>query len=78
MLVPILLILSSKENENYMRVKVNTFLIGLFFIIFSETTIKIISETILKNFSIISIPFLLTLIFYLILFSKNNFKLLIK
>jgi lipopolysaccharide export system permease protein len=74
-LVPLLLTISSKENLNYNRFKVATFFLGLFFIIFSETTIKIISETILKNFFITSIPFLLILILYLVFFSKNNFKL---
>jgi lipopolysaccharide export system permease protein len=74
-LVPFLLTISSKVNINYNRFKVATFFLGLFFIIFSETTIKIISETILKNFFITSIPFLLILILYLVFFSKNNFKL---
>ena len=74
-LVPLLLTISSKENINYNRFKVATFFLGLFFIIFSETTIKIISETILKNFFITSMPFLLILILYLVFFSKNNFKL---
>tara|TARA_Y100000389_G_scaffold125045_1_gene122399 strand:- start:392 stop:1519 length:1128 start_codon:yes stop_codon:yes gene_type:complete len=74
-LVPLLLTISSKENINYNRFKITTFFLGLFFIIFSETTIKIISETILKNFFITSIPFLLILILYLVFFSKNNFKL---
>ena len=74
-LVPFLLTISSKVNINYNRFKVATFFLGLFFIIFSETTIKIISQTILKNFFITLIPFLLILILYLVFFSKNNFKL---
>jgi len=74
-LASLLLTLSSKENINYNRFKVATFFLGLFLIIFSETTIKIISETVLKNFVIILIPILLILILYLIFFSKNNFKL---
>ena len=74
--IPLLLIIYSKENKKYSRVTVFTFLLGLFFIIFSETTIKIISNVLLKNFAILSLPFLFLLVFYLIFLSKNNFKLL--
>lgn len=77
-LVPLLLTISSKENLNYFRIKVATFLLGLFFIIFSETTIKIISEIFLKNLAISFIPFLLIFILYLIFFKKNNLNSLIK
>ena len=77
-LVPLLLTISSKENRDYSRLKVITFLLGLFFIIFSETTIKIISDTVLKNYVISFLPFLFILIFYLVFFKKNNFKYLIK
>ena len=77
-LVPLLLIISSKEHKNYLSIKVFTFLLGLFFIIFSETTIKMISDIILKNLTISILPFLFVLILYLFFFSKNNFKFLIK
>ena len=73
-LVPFLLILSSKESLNYSKIKIVTFLIGLFFIIFSETTIKIISTTYFKNLMISSIPFLLLIVLYLIFYKKTNFK----
>ena len=73
-LIPFLLILSSKENANYSKLKTITFLIGLFFIIFSETTIKLISTTYLKNFIISLIPFLLLIFLYLIFFKKTNFS----
>ena len=73
-LIPFLLILSSKENSNYSKLKTITFLIGLFFIIFSETTIKLISTTYLKNFVISLMPFLLLIFLYLIFFKKTNFN----
>jgi len=73
-LIPFLLILSSKENANYSKLKTITFLIGLFFIIFSETTIKLISTTYLKNFVISLMPFLLLIFLYLIFFKKTNFS----
>ena len=73
-LIPFLLVLSSKENANYSKLKTITFLIGLFFIIFSETTIKLISTTYLKNFVISLMPFLLLIFLYLIFFKKTNFS----
>ena len=73
-LIPFLLVLSSKENANYSKLKTITFLIGLFFIIFSETTIKLISTTYLKNFVISLIPFLLLIFLYLVFFKKTNFS----
>ena len=78
MLIPFLLTTSSKENKNYSRIKIFTFLLGLFFIIFSETTLKIISDIILKNIVISILPILIILILYLIFFFKNNFKYLTK
>ena len=78
MLVPFLLLLSSKENLGYSRLKVFTFFTGLTIIIFSETTIRLISEITLKNLTISIMPFLLLLTLYLILFKKNNFNHLIK
>ena len=73
-LVPFLLILSSKESSNYSKLKIVTFLIGLFFIIFSETTIKIISATYFKNLVISLIPFLLLIFLYLLFLKKTHFK----
>ena len=76
-LITFILILSSKENTDYSRLKLLTFLLGLFFIIFSETTIRFISETLIKNIYIVSIPYITFFILYLILYRKftfNNFK----
>ena len=77
-LLPFLLILSSKENSNYLRLKFLTFFMGLFFIIFSETTLKMISEFPLNNLLISMIPFLILTILYGVYFFKNNFNKLIK
>ena len=73
-LITFILILSSKENLNYSKIKTITFILGLFIIIFSETTIRLISETILKNFLISLMPLALLFILYLIFFSKTNHK----
>ena len=74
MLVPLLLITSSKENENYSRIKFFTFCVGIIFIIFSETTIRLISEKQILNYSIISIPLFVIFLFYIMFYKKFNFK----
>jgi lipopolysaccharide export system permease protein len=76
--VPFLLTLTSKENLNYSRIKIITFMIGLLVIIFSETSIRMISEIVLKNLLFTILPFLFLSIFYFIYFNKTNFKLTIK
>ena len=73
MLIPFLLITSSKENLNYTKIRLLTFLIGLFVIIFSETTIRFISETLMNNYVIIIVPVISLLILYLIFLNKFNF-----
>jgi len=73
MLIPFLLITSSKENLNYTKIRLFTFLIGLLIIIFSETTIRLISKTLIKNYGIIVVPIIALLILYLIFFNKFNF-----
>jgi len=73
-LIPFLLILSSKESSKYSKLKITTFLIGLFFIIFSETTIKTISIIYYENLLISLIPFLLLILLYLLFFKKTHFK----
>ena len=73
MLIPFLLITSSKENLNYTKIRLITFLIGLFIIIFSETTIRLISETLMNNYFIIVVPIISLFILYLIFLNKFNF-----
>ena len=59
MLVPLILIISSKENTNYPKIKLITFSLGLVFIIFSETTIRLISNKLEMNYIIAFIPIFL-------------------
>ncbi len=73
-LIPILLITSSKENLNYNRVRLITFLIGLVMIIFSETTIRYISKISIYDIGIVIIPFVLFLLLYLFFLKKFNFN----
>ena len=72
MLVPYILITTSKESEKFSKLKYLTFFIGLFFIIFSETTIRLISTNDLFNYFISSIPLLSISLLYIIFFKKFN------
>ena len=75
-LVPFFLIIISKENLKYQKLRLTTFLIGLIVIIFSETTIRFISQAYVKNIGLTIIPIILLLLFYLFLFYKfhSNYR----
>ena len=73
-LIPFLLIISSKENSNYNRLRLTTFLIGLTIIIFSETTIRFVSEITLNNISLSLIPLISILLLYLYFFNKFKIR----
>ena len=73
-LIPYMLILSSKENNNYAKLKFGTFLSGVLIIVFSETTIRFISIELIKNSLILISPFLIFFFLYLIFFFKLTFK----
>ncbi len=72
-LTPFILIILSKENAHYNKLKISTFLIGLIIIIFSETTIRFISNDIIPNFQITVIPLCLFLILYFTFLYKFKF-----
>ena len=74
-LIPILLITSSKENLNYNKVRLFTFLTGLVIIIFSETTIRYVSKISIYDICIMIIPFMLFLFLYLFFLKKFDFNL---
>ena len=74
-LTSLYLIIYSKESINYSRYRLITFLIGLFIIIFSETTLKFIQNTFFLNIKIIIIPIVIFLIMYLLIFLKTQKKL---
>jgi len=76
-LIPFLLTISSKENKNYTKIKIITFILGVIFIIISETSIKMISDIILRNSIISFLPFIFIIIFYLIFINQNKLKTLL-
>jgi len=75
-LIPFILIIKSKESTNYFKIRTITFVIGLALIIFSETTIRFISESFIFNINLLIIPIISIIILYLIFFYK--FKLFYK
>ena len=74
-LIPFLLIVISKENIQYNKLRLTTFLIGLGLIIFSETTIKFISRITTQNLILIFLPIIFSFIIYIYLFKKFKIKL---
>ena len=74
-LVPFLIIIISKESPKYHRLRLITFLMGLIIIIFSETTIRFITEKTILNLSLLTAPLFLLLIVYLYFFFKFKTKL---
>ncbi|MBD1168239.1 hypothetical protein IDH29_03540 [Pelagibacterales bacterium SAG-MED06] len=69
-LVSLLLILNTKENQKYNRNKYFIFLVGFGIIILSESSLGYIANEIKKNISILILPLILTLIIYLIFIYK--------
>ena len=73
-LISSLLILNSKERTNYNKFRVIIFLLGFFLIVFSETTIRFINESVLNNILISLIPIIITIALYFKMFLKFNYK----
>ena len=80
MYIPILILLSmahiirSKEKVNFSKYRILIFILGLLIIIFSETTLRFISSNYLLNLNMIMIPFLIFLIFYLLIYNDLKIK----
>ena len=73
-LIPFLLITTSKENSNYNKMRIITFFIGLIVIIFSETTIRLISQISFYDVGVMITPIILLSLLYLFLANKFNLK----
>ena len=73
----LLLIISSKENKSYNKYRIGIFLLGLMFIILSETSLKFITINFYDNIKFIILPILIFLIIYIFfkLKLKENLKL---
>ena len=75
-LISLFLIILSKENLNYQKLRIFTFSAGFLTIIFAETTIRLISKNFYQNLIFFSIPIILSfcLYFYLLIKFKYKFK----
>ena len=75
-LISLFLIILSKENLNYQKLRLFTFSTGFLIIIFAETTIRLISKNFYQNLIFFSIPIILSfcLYFYLLIKFKYKFK----
>jgi len=68
-LTALLLIIKSKENIDFTRQRIIIFVIGLFIIIFSETTLRFVQKELIENLKIVIIPLILILIIYLVFYN---------
>tara|TARA_B100001057_G_scaffold395774_1_gene405373 strand:+ start:1023 stop:2165 length:1143 start_codon:yes stop_codon:yes gene_type:complete len=73
-LIPFLLIISSKENSIYQKLRLITFIVGLISVIFSETTIRFISINLIQNFILFCLPLIFFLSIYSFFYFKFNYK----
>ena len=69
-LISLLLILTSKENLKYNKNKFSIFFLGFGVIVLSESSLGYIANNLIKNFSLVILPIILTLIIYLIFIYK--------
>ncbi len=74
MLTSLLLIINSKEKINFSKFRFITFLIGFFIIIFSESTLRFIDDSIKFNVFIILIPVIFIIMFYFYFLIKLKTK----
>ena len=74
MLTALLLIINSKEKINFSKFRFITFLIGFFIIIFSESTLRFIDDSIKFNICIVLIPVIFIIMFYFYFLIKLKTK----
>jgi len=78
--IPILIMISlihviiPKEKINYTKYRSFIFLSGLFLIIFSETTLRFISNELIINLNMITIPIIIFIVLYFSIFIKLKTK----
>ena len=69
-LISLLFVLTSKENLKYTKHKYLIFLFGLGLIILSESSLGYVSNNLQKNFLILVLPIIFTLLVYIIFIHK--------
>jgi lipopolysaccharide export system permease protein len=73
-LIALFIVITSKENINYNKYKLLIYLIGFFLIIFSETTLRFVGDTLIENFKLVIMPLIFLIIIFTFFYSKLNFK----
>ena len=73
-LIALFIIITSKENINYNKYKLLIYLIGFFLIIFSETTLRFVGDTLIENFKLVITPLIFLIIIFTFFYSKLNIK----
>ncbi len=74
MLIALLLIIHSKEKINYYSYRITIFIIGFFLLLFSESSLRFISKSMINNIIITSIPICLIILLYFYFYTKLKFK----
>ena len=64
----------NKENINYFKLRFSIFLLGIFTIIISESTLGFIGDFFSKNIYFIFLPIIFVFVLYTILIYKFKFK----
>ena len=64
----------TKENINYLKLRFSIFLLGIFTIIISESTLGFIGDFFSKNIYFIFLPIIFVFVLYTILIYKFKFK----
>ena len=78
--IPILIIISlihiinPKEKINFTKYRIYIFILGLFLIIFSETTLRFISSSLFFNVNMVTIPVIIFIFLYILILLKLNTK----
>ena len=70
MLIALLLITQSKEKINYSKHRIVIFILGLFVIIFSELTLRLVNTSFNNNLIICLIPIFSVMLLYSYYFLK--------
>ena len=73
MLIALLLIIKSKEKINYSKYRFIIFMIGLFVIIFSESTLRFVNTSLNNNLFLILIPIFSTVVLYFYIYLNLKF-----
>ncbi len=73
-LTALLIVITSKESLNYNKYKITIYLMGFLLVIFSETTLRFVSDTLAENYKLIITPFILVISIFTFFFAKLIFK----